>query len=455
MTASEVTALAPRPTVAMSLASAAMSIQDIVAQKQLLAQCMREVMKADEHYGIIPGAKKPSLWKPGADLIGFLFQLEADYADEETVRRDDYIYYRRKCILTHIPTGRRVGAGVGSCNSREEKYVRAAPRKCPNCSKETIIKGKEEYGGGWLCFVKKGGCGGKWKDGDQVIEGQDTGIADPSDLDNTILKMANKRARIDAILTATAASDFFTQDVEDLSERAARLVVHDAKEEYIPPKGGADPKGATGAVRPSTVPATASAGSTAQAPATTVTKKRVDSGAADVKHDGVMLSPAQLTKIQILRKECGGKWCTDEGDDRTGWRKVLGVYRDQIGERIKSSRDLSKYQASHLIERMAAYVEQHKNVDPIDIGHIPDKYPDAAALADLRGKIQDQDFVEPEWVGDLFGVDNAAALTKNQAETALQLLLERQKGPVEYDVMLERAIRAGLVNDVMSRDVRE
>src|ERR1035437_8882720 len=33
---------------------------------------------------------------------------------------------------------------------------------CPNCGKDTIIKGREEYGGGWLCYKKNGGCGAKF-----------------------------------------------------------------------------------------------------------------------------------------------------------------------------------------------------------------------------------------------------------------------------------------------------
>jgi hypothetical protein len=40
----------------------------------------------------------------------------------------------------------------------------------------------------------------------------------PSDMANTILKMAKKRALIDAVLTATGASDIFSQDIEDLPE---------------------------------------------------------------------------------------------------------------------------------------------------------------------------------------------------------------------------------------------
>jgi hypothetical protein len=41
---------------------------------------------------------------------------------------------------------------------------------------------------------------------------------DIADLYNTVLKIAKKRAYIDGILSATAASDFFTQDIEDFSE---------------------------------------------------------------------------------------------------------------------------------------------------------------------------------------------------------------------------------------------
>lgn len=41
---------------------------------------------------------------------------------------------------------------------------RAAMRKCPVCGKEAVIKGKDEYGGGYLCWAKQGGCGATWED---------------------------------------------------------------------------------------------------------------------------------------------------------------------------------------------------------------------------------------------------------------------------------------------------
>jgi hypothetical protein len=37
-------------------------------------------------------------------------------------------------------------------------------RVCPVCGEKTIIKGKEQYGGGYVCWIKKGGCGSKFQD---------------------------------------------------------------------------------------------------------------------------------------------------------------------------------------------------------------------------------------------------------------------------------------------------
>jgi hypothetical protein len=48
---------------------------------------------------------------------------------------------------------------------------------------------------------------------------------DIADTYNTVLKMAKKRAYIDGILSATAASDIFTQDIEDFPEDARPAVI--------------------------------------------------------------------------------------------------------------------------------------------------------------------------------------------------------------------------------------
>ena len=112
-----------------------------------------------------------------------------------------------------------VAEGIGSCSSWEKKYrYRNAQRICPACGQATIIKGKAEYGGGWLCFAKKGGCGAKFTANDPAIIDQEVGQTmnpDPADIVNTVDKMAQKRAIIAAVLLACNASEYFTQDVED------------------------------------------------------------------------------------------------------------------------------------------------------------------------------------------------------------------------------------------------
>ena len=127
--------------------------------------------------------------------------------------------YQVRCTLVHIPTERVYGEGVGLCSTLESRYrYRNADRTCPYCGRTTIIKGKAEYGGGWLCFQRKGGCGAKFADQDGSIVNQAAGRVENTDLAdtyNTVLKMAKKRALVDATLTATAASDIFTQDLED------------------------------------------------------------------------------------------------------------------------------------------------------------------------------------------------------------------------------------------------
>lgn len=196
-----------------------MSVAQIKAQVQTIQQVMEGVMKDGTHYGKIPGCgDKPVLLKSGAEKLCMTFRLDPEY--ETTQERDgNHLTITSKCTLHYIPNGARMGSGMGSCSSRETKYAyRSAARKCPSCGAEAIIKGKAEYGGGWLCYGKKGGCGTKFSDGDQSIEGQKIGRVENEDLAdqyNTVLKMANKRSLVAAVLNVTAASDIFDQDLDD------------------------------------------------------------------------------------------------------------------------------------------------------------------------------------------------------------------------------------------------
>lgn len=205
--------------------SPAATIQEALARYAIVGEFASKVLKVDHDYGVIPGTAKPTLLKPGAEKLSSLFGLspafvftekDLDWTGEKH-GGEPFFYFQYLCTMY---AGERIIAqGVGSCNSWEKKYrYRNADRLCPKCGKATIIKGKEEYGGGWLCFVKKGGCGAKFSDTDQAIVGQQTGQVknpDPADIVNTIDKMAQKRALIAATLIATNASEYFTQDMED------------------------------------------------------------------------------------------------------------------------------------------------------------------------------------------------------------------------------------------------
>lgn len=214
--------------------SFAVSLEEAVAKVEAKHEFFRRVMREDQHYGKIPGTganAKPTLLKPGAELLLSNMGLQKELADADAPTidygedgREGLIRYRRVCRI-YRQTGSTelermlVAQAEGSCSSRETKYRwRESKRKCPACQAEAIIKGKAEYGGGWLCFKKQNGCGAKFKDGDAAIEAQVTGRMpnpDIADVENTILKMADKRALVAATLLATGCSDIFTQDMED------------------------------------------------------------------------------------------------------------------------------------------------------------------------------------------------------------------------------------------------
>ena len=194
------------------------SAGDLVRRLDVIRDAMTNAMQDDVDYGVIPGTDKPTLLKPGAEKLSVLFQLDVQLENEKTWLPGDHLVVSSKATVFHAPSGARLGYGEGLCSTREAKYAfRNANRKCPACGAEAIIKGKAEYGGGWVCFKKKNGCGAKFADDDAAITNQAVGqIDNPAlpDLWNTVVKMAEKRARVDAVLAVTGASALFTQDAE-------------------------------------------------------------------------------------------------------------------------------------------------------------------------------------------------------------------------------------------------
>ncbi len=175
--------------------------RDIRANVNLIQEVMKEVMKRDVHYGVIPGTKKPSLWKPGSEIILSTFKLAVDPIVED-LSSEDEARFRVKTLLTHFPSGNLVGSGIGECSSNEDKY-RWRKAVCEEEYEETPENRRREK---WFKAYEKPAY---------KVKQVRTNIADVA---NTILKMAKKRSQIDGTLTATAASDVFDQDIEDLPE---------------------------------------------------------------------------------------------------------------------------------------------------------------------------------------------------------------------------------------------
>lgn len=176
-------------------------------------------LKPEMDYGIIPGTKKNTLLQPGAQKIAMYFNAFPDSTVEATELGNGHVEYRVVTRLVHRQTGRVIGQGIASCSTMESRYrFREASRKCPMCGAHAIIVGKAEYGGGYLCFKKKDGCGAKFREDDARITEQPAGKVENDnihDVRNTALKMAVKRSLVAGAMALGCASELFTQDLED------------------------------------------------------------------------------------------------------------------------------------------------------------------------------------------------------------------------------------------------
>lgn len=187
--------------------------------RERIQTIQRELLVLDEDYGIIPNTKKPTLFKPGAEKLCQFYRLAARLEVELTAGDNEHtppLIYSASCFL-HLGStdGPVVATGHGTANSWEKRYIRGGDKKCPTCGAAAIIKSKFEPG--WFCFPKKGGCGAKYGPKDDAIIGQQEDAKGDAvgawDLGVTLMKMAEKRAFVDATLRATATSGLFTQDV--------------------------------------------------------------------------------------------------------------------------------------------------------------------------------------------------------------------------------------------------
>jgi len=181
---------------------------------RIIRKVQKKVMKPDTDYGLIPGCgKKPALFKSGAEKLAATFQLAPKmHVEKEWIDLDGlkHLNIDVRCDIYNIK-GEFLGSGVGSCSSMENKYryrdgVKYLDEPIPKDYKSRKAEYKEK---GFGCKKDESG---QWQwckfEGKEINK-------DIADIYNTILKMAKKRAFIDATLTVTGVSDIFTQDIEE------------------------------------------------------------------------------------------------------------------------------------------------------------------------------------------------------------------------------------------------
>jgi hypothetical protein len=182
--------------------SGSMSLKQIGDRVNLVHQVLEKVLKKGTHYGTLPGCgNKMVLLKPGADVLAMTFRLAPQFKIERSDMENGHREYDVTCSM-YGSDGSLLGQGVGSASTMEKKYR-----------------------------YRKNESGAK-------IENEDI-----ADCYNTVLKMAKKRAHVDATLTVTGAGDLFTQDL-----------IEDEDEQPKPPVTMPTPKAAPGAFVPEGMP---------------------------------------------------------------------------------------------------------------------------------------------------------------------------------------------------------
>lgn len=188
------------------------TIANTMAKIQQMQAVVQKTLKVEHDYGKVPGTTKPTLLKPGGEKICMLFGLNPEYEFLQTTEDYDKEFFTYNIRCTLYRNGQPVAQGVGSCNSKEKKYRFINVDEIP-----------ENYIGPTEQITDKYGRV-KYKINNPDI----------CSLVNTILKMAKKRAFIDAVLQVASLSEVFTQDVEDMGdfiqqEQDATLTLEQAK----------------------------------------------------------------------------------------------------------------------------------------------------------------------------------------------------------------------------------
>lgn len=180
------------------------------ALRSVVIEYYQSQLKPGHHYYNLPGQgahRKPALAKEGALNLCSLFKVvpEPDQP-HETWGIDGHYTVRFRYHLRSLRTGQIVATGDGSCTTLEAKYAYRwlFSSEIPAAvDKETLST---------RTIKTKHGRVPQWR----------VPNADLADTYNTVLKMAAKRALVDASFKLPLVSELFTQDLEEqITERAS------------------------------------------------------------------------------------------------------------------------------------------------------------------------------------------------------------------------------------------
>lgn len=189
-----------------------------------LMEALDRILVEGTHYGTIPGTKKLSLFKAGAEWLIKMFDLS--FRSEVLPISVVDIPGRYVSVVIrgelYSADGRLLDTAIATCSSEESKWQRPY---CPSCGEGVWDNRKNRRNPNdpdYAC-KDKAGCG--WG-GSSPAQGFSP------DLVNTVFKMGEKRAKVAVALTGTGASSYFTQDVDDRTtsrkDRPSEKVTHPA-----------------------------------------------------------------------------------------------------------------------------------------------------------------------------------------------------------------------------------
>lgn len=216
---------------------------------------VKSVLKEDLDYGTIPGTAKSCLYKAGAEKLRFVYGLGVEMISVTAIvdRINRYVDFTYKCVVK-TKAGQIVAECEGNCSSDEVKYshvwksINELPEGFSIDGLQTKVSGKklqefefaiekaettgnygkpQEYWQMWRDAIESGAAKHitrKTQKGKEMPAWElDTSVTlykvpnpDVLGLKNTIMKMAQKRAFVGAMLIATGASEYFTQDLDDM-----------------------------------------------------------------------------------------------------------------------------------------------------------------------------------------------------------------------------------------------